>query len=173
MLCRCRWFCSVAAAHASIAAKRRASRGGAGVWTGTSATAPWRMQGEHQTVAPEHVGRGVEPFFFHGVSFVSQRRPHARSRSRQSAAVSHLCLSEDLWRGDVLQRAVAKCLSLGGLEFGWVFGTIFELGLSGLPLDKNGAPPPTGCATSVRTRCDRDGIVSDEHGQRTAATDPP
>ena len=39
-----------------------------------------------------------------------------------------------------------------------------------------GSPPPRrlrGCATSVRARCDRDGIVSEEHWHRTAAANPP
>ena len=58
-------------------------------------------------------------------------------------------------------------------RFGWVLGTIVELGLSRMPLDRKGVPPPTGCATSIRARCDRDGIVSDDHWQRAAAADPP
>src|SRR5262249_13533147 len=53
-----------------------------------------------------------------GVSFMSQRRSHARSHSRSPATVSHSCLSEDLCRLAFRQRAVAKWLRVSGLEFG-------------------------------------------------------
>jgi hypothetical protein len=109
-------------------------------------------------------GMGVQP-------------PAAAQTDGTGRMCSNVTLRGDYGLAAVGQRAVPPFLGGGTEKFvatDGPLGTIFELGLSRMPLDKKGVPAaPTGYAMSIRARCDRDGIVSDEHWQRTAAADPP